>query len=486
MQTFKLTLLVLSLLILSLPLIVRHGAIIAEPPLSGYFQVETIPPADSLTPETFLHGRYQQMLTAGINHQFGLRNSFVRLFNQVDFDLFGLIHAQGFVAGKDGYLYEEDYIHEYTGNYYIGEPALRKKVQRLKNVTDTLATHGIPLILCLEPGKASFYPEYIPARFHPGQRSVSNYDQLVAACREEHMPFTDLNAWFLHMKPSARYPLFPRFGMHWSLYGVPFAVDTLTRILSAATGKPVPQIAARGWFETRYPLGTDNDIGDMMNLLFPHRRDDGAVPVCLFDTVKPVLKALIIADSYYLNIVEEYGRNIFREQDYWYYNNKRYPYHNNMPPEYVDKTGLREKLLSYDVILLMTSEINLHCGFWNFADEAYLAFHPGMSDPQVYQVENNIRNEREWFRFLVNRARVQKMPLEKMIRNNAEYTFFTYYGEITDKNRRDSIDYLRMTIERDPAWYAQIEEKARNLNIPVDSMLHRDATYLYDQSLKKE
>jgi hypothetical protein len=87
----------------------------------------------------------------------------------------------------------------------------------------------------------------------------------------------------------------------------------------------------------------------------------------------------------------------------------------------VNKTGLAEKLRSFDIILLMVSEINLHCGFWNFADEAWLALNQDQKEDPVYDVENEIRNERSWFRFLVRRAEDERIPLDSMIRLNAEY-----------------------------------------------------------------
>jgi hypothetical protein len=203
-------------------------------------------------------------------------------------------------------------------------------------------------------------------------------------------------------------------------------VDTLSRWIESATGKELPNFSSRYLDTSLTPRGTDNDIGELLNLACPLKPTPGAYPSIVFQK-EPVkaLSALIIADSYYLNIVEDYGRQLFKSQDYWYYNKKVYPYQNHDPPRYVDKSNLREKLKQYDVVLLMVSEINLHCGFWNFADESFLAFYPEIEDPQIYAIENEIRNDRDWFRFMVNKARVQEKPLEEMIRCDAEFTFNT-------------------------------------------------------------
>ena len=162
-----------------------------------------------------------------------------------------------------------------------------------------------------------------------------------------------------------------------------------------------------------------------------------------------------------------------------------YPYQNNDPPLYVDKSNLRDQLKSYDLVLLLTSEINLHCGFWNFADEAYAAFHPESHDPLVYGFENTIRNEREWFRSVVKKSRGQKKPLDEGIRADAEYMFYNNYDKLPGKSYWDTIQYLTLTIRNNGPWIAEIEKKARRLNIPLDSMVTMDAIYSYEQSKKK-
>jgi hypothetical protein len=426
MRTVKVSLFFLLLLLLSAPLLHLTLKVFREPELHGYYH-QTDPPSLTLfSPKKWFSTEFQDQFSTRLTDHTGLRNSLIRVRNQYDYSLFGMIHAKGFIQGKCGYLFEEDYIHEYNGDFFIGKAVIDKKLSRLKNVSDTLRAYNIPLLLVYEPGKASFYPEYIPRRFHPEHRTQTNYDYFVKRSRELAIPFMDMNSYFLKMKDTSRYPLFPRYGMHWSLYAVPVAVDTLSRWIESATGKELPNFSSRYLDTSLTPRGTDNDIGELLNLACPLKPTPGAYPSIVFQK-EPVkaLSALIIADSYYLNIVEDYGRQLFKSQDYWYYNKKVYPYQNHDPPRYVDKSNLREKLKQYDVVLLMVSEINLHCGFWNFADESFLAFYPEIEDPQIYAIENEIRNDRDWFRFMVNKARVQEKPLEEMIRCDAEFTFNT-------------------------------------------------------------
>ncbi len=485
MRVIKSAILVLILLALSTSSLQFCSRIFKEPPLKGYFHLRELPSLKLFTWKSWFSSSFQNEISDRLNDNIGFRNSLVRVSNQYNYTFFGLTNAQGFVQGLDRYLYEEDYIHEYTGDYFIGKDVIEKKLSRLKNVTDSLKAWHIPLLLVYEPGKASFYPEYIPRRFHPEKRTMTNLACFLQRSSELGLSFIDLNSYFLKMKDTARYPLFPRYGMHWSAYGVPFAVDTLIKSVEKSTGTVLPKFKTNQLIISQTPLGTDNDIGELLNLLCPVKPTPGAYPSVSFEkTPAKKLTALVIADSYYLNIIEDYGSQFFMKQDYWYYNKKVYPYQNNNPPQYVDKSNLRDKLKKFDVVLLMVSEINLHCGFWNFADEAFLAFHPEIKDRLQYDIENDIRNDREWFRSVVVKARLQHKPLEEIIHGDAQFTFFNNYDNLPNKGYWDTIQYITLKIRNSAPWLAQVEKKARDWNIPLDSMLTLDAIYSYEQSKK--
>ena len=58
---------------------------------------------------------------------------------------------------------EYDYIRSWLAIDYPGDSFIEKKLQRTKYVQEYLKREkGIDLVIVFEPGKASFYPEYIP------------------------------------------------------------------------------------------------------------------------------------------------------------------------------------------------------------------------------------------------------------------------------------------------------------------------------------
>ena len=487
MNFLKYTLFILFLLILLLPVTQTIFLPFKEKDLNGFFILNDKPDLKRFTWHRWFDGSFQDQYSKTTEDHIGLRNSLFRLHNQYDFSLFGISHAQGFIKGKDDYLFEEDYIYEYTGKYFIGKKTLEKKFNKLKNIQEQLKAMNIDLIPVIEPGKASFYPEYIPDHYNPDKRSLSNHDYFLDLFRRFNIRYFDLNRYFLDMKSSTPYPLFTKYGMHWSLYGVALAADTLTRFLSADHPGEIPSMEVGGIELSDSLRYTDNDIGNMLNLAFPLPKIMAAYPEMHFenDAAKKRLKVLVIADSYYLNIVNGISEKIFGEEEYWYYNSKVYPHIiDNDNPVYIDKSDLKKKLSEYDVILLMSSEINMHCSYWNFIEEVYQAFHPGYKESYISNLENLIRNQREWFRFMVGKAHKKGVTLEELIRIDAEYTFYNDFSNIQNKNSEDSIAYIAINIRNNPDWLRKVEEKANTLNVALDEMIDRDARYQYELQRK--
>lgn len=468
------------------PVLLMYFPILKEKSLSGHFTVSSRPDSKKWTWAGWFSGSFQEEFSTGFNDNVGLRRTMIRINNQYDYSLFGIIHADGFIAGKNGYLYEEDYIKEYTGKYFIGKKVLDRKIEKLYDVQRMLRERGIDLVLVLEPGKASHYPEFIPRRYHPEKSTLSNYKYLTSKLNERGMDYLDLGRWFLELKDTSRYDLFPRYGMHWSIYGMNLAVDTLSRYISAVTGKQLPGFKVRNIELSETPRSTDNDIEEMANLLFPMPGDTYAYPVNVFgdDTSSRSLNVLVVGDSYYRNIKDDFSGYLFKADTFWYYNSKVYP-HIHTDLVYVDHSNLLKTLEQYQVILLMVSEINLHCTFWNFIDQSYAALHPGYHDSYIYNKENEIRNERSWFRFMVGKASGESRPLQRVITADATFLMNVNYDSIKDKTREDSIARVVWTIKNNPDWYALVVKKAKERNIPLEQMLNRDAVFIYE-SMKKQ
>ncbi|MCK9204246.1 MAG: hypothetical protein M0P58_07410, partial [Bacteroidales bacterium] len=83
------------------------------------------------------------------------------------------------------------------------------------------------------------------------------------------------------------------------------------------------------------------------------------------------------------------------------------------------------------------------------------------------------------------KARLQGKSLEEMIHEDAAYVFYSNFNTLEGKSYADSIDYIIMNIRNNADWLALVEKKARDQQVPLDTIMRRDAVYTYEQSKKK-
>ena len=225
---------------------------------------------DSLTTESWFSGTFQENRNKYINEQFGFRNTAVRIHNQIAFSLFHKAKANGVIIGKEDYLYEIKYINAFRGAEEVSQAKVDSNLVMLSALQAKLKEKGIELVVVLNPGKASFYPEYIPDEFPiVSDRSYySEYQKGLKQCGIQHI---DFGKWFREMKGKTAAPLFPKTGIHWSQYGATLAADSLVNYSMKLFGKSMNEFA---WDKNNLPLQTtmesvDDDIGLGMNLYWP-------------------------------------------------------------------------------------------------------------------------------------------------------------------------------------------------------------------------
>jgi len=280
----------------------------------------------------WFNGSYQNKLDKRTQHHFGFRSVFLRLKNQIDYTLFNEINARGVIEGKQGYLYEADYIKAYLGMRYVNEAEIIKKAKKIKFLQDTLAKLDKTFIVILAAGKASFYPEYFPYKYDTVQP----------------------------------HHLYPRRGIHWSFYGECLVADSLLKYIEHHQQVDIPDLITNRIENISPPKFSDNDLGDGMNLLFAPKPDTLSYPIIQFETVgKTKLNALIIADSHYWGLHNlGFSSKVFDEASFWFYNNDYYTT-DGAYGKVIDLNTLQESL-NKDVIIVMATETTLDSFAWRY------------------------------------------------------------------------------------------------------------------------
>ena len=398
--------------------------------LNGSFETAKNPHFSS---HDWFEGNYQIQEQDYLNQNIGFRNFFVRLYNQLHYTLYNQARAKEVVIGKDDYLYEEKYNKAYMGRDFIGEDKIREKVKKIKGISDILRRKGIDLIILLAPGKGSFYPEFIPEKYHPKNRTTTNYEVYKRALTEAGIHLLDFHSWFRKMKTNAPYPLFPKTGIHWSKYGEVLAADSLINYInSIQKEKQIPQLLISDIETSSKMRGTDDDIEKGMNLLFEIEDLPMGYPhfQIQVDSNSNQPKVLTVADSYYWGMFNwGLSRDAFNEGQFWFYNKQIYP-ESFTNPVNVDDINMVEEVEKNDVVILLSTDANLYKFGFGFIDQFYFGY---LNSSQNLTNQSNTKEERihfyiraikatpEWIKLIRKRAGEKNISLEEAIRQDAEF-----------------------------------------------------------------
>jgi SGNH hydrolase-like domain, acetyltransferase AlgX len=370
MEKAKKTLFLFVLVLLILPAFQHATGLIKIKPLKGSFHAKKIP---DFNWENYLNNDFQDKFNKALEDNIGLRPLFIRINNQLAYSLFDTALANSVIIGKKNYLFERNYIKAYLGKDFIGRDSIETKVKKLHFIQQKLAEDSIHLFVVLAPGKASFFPEYIPDEFNPTERGISNYDCFKTCFDKQGINYIDFNEYFVNIKDTCSYPLYPQFGIHWSAYGANLAFDSLISYMDSRTTKNMIGVDWREIRTSSRPDVTDYDIAGGMNLLFRLPTYPMAYPMLNFDDkgkFKP--NVVTVADSYYWNI---FGKGLssmaFSNNSFWYYfkicHNPAYE-KGRRPLEEID---IKKELKAQDFVILLSTDANLHKFPFGFIEEVY-------------------------------------------------------------------------------------------------------------------
>ena len=334
----------------------------------------------TLMSDTWFSGDYQDSTDLFLNDNFGFRSSFVRLHNQIQYSFYNRVQAQGVIIGKDWYLYEYNYIRSYYGLDYVGDSVLKEKTRRLKYIQNKLKLKGKQIIVVLAPGKGSFFPEFFPDTSRH-KKSRTNYDGYIELFKSEQINHLDLKNWFLERKNHSEFPLYSKAGIHWSKYGEILALDTLLSSLEVLSGSPFPEVVVDSFVLQSYNDYGDYDIGEGMNLIFRTPTYPMAYPKFHIENSEyNTNKVLVVADSYYWGMFNQgFSDSFFNNGQFWYYNQAVYP-ESYKTLLLVSALNLIESVESNDVIVLLSTDANLHRFAFEFIDQLYDAYQQKKED----------------------------------------------------------------------------------------------------------
>jgi hypothetical protein len=454
------------MLVLWFPIIQENFHIINFSKLSGV----TIPPKKPLlNRHEWFEGSFQGNYEGYKVNNFGGRNFLIKLFNQFDYSIFRH-SSSGIIIGKNDFLYENNYLTEISGISYRGEDYIKQELNDLYEIQQYLASRNIVLVTLLAPGKSYYYSEYIPNYYKNKSGSETNYKSIIRNASRMNLNLIDANSWFIKMKDSTHYPLFPKQGIHWNTYGMGLVVDSLVKYLQARLNVDLSEVKVSLEFPNEL-TGTDNDLGDVLNLLF--KRKNPLMPSAKFDIDtlhKKKPRLLSVGDSFYWTIFNSgVFHHIFSNMHYYYYNHTIYGSegeHMEVPADY----NLLRELNNYDIVLLIQSSPNyekIGGGFVKLLKDN-IKQHKDLVSKYMMRIK-----EDNTFQELATNYSVRNKVSADSSLNFISDSFATAY--------MDEISKIKIEMRANPQWLAQIEEKSKTWNVTLEDAMERDAEWMMSQ-----
>jgi len=477
-RNWKYGLWLLLWIMLMAPLIQQLSGLYPERSLSGDFILSEKP---EITWSTWESGSFQDACIPYIDENMGFHNTLIRLNNQLNYSLFGISKAEGVVKGKNHNMFEYDYIRAYLGLDYLGEQFIDEKMRRVRFLQEYLLKEkNIHLCLIFEPTKVRFMPDQLPGRYTKQEYRPTNLDLYLSKADKLGINHINLIDYYNSIRLQAQYPLYPPYGIHWSLYGMSMCADTIVQYIDHHYPGDLPQYKVT-YFESAKPLRTDNDIEKAMNLTFPLRGPVFGYPEYEFDSTfsGPKPNVLTVGDSYYFNIfnsgIPEY---LFNNQAFWYFNSRVYPDFYTKPT-HVKDLDIKQEVEKQDFIFLMITERFMHRFDWKFFDMVYRIYTPECFEWSEYNHLNDILNNDAHFKNLVEESSLEDKNLEQILWSHADFLALTH-----DENEymvRKCMKRQMEIIRNDSDWYREILRKAAENKIDPEEMLELDAAYMLRQ-----
>ena len=246
--------------------------------LMGYFLK---PEKPKFRWEWYKDGYFQKSIEKYITNNYGFREPIIRLYHQYCWDFFGKEYVSYIYPGKERWLYYghniEDYYSTEMYHWYPDADAARKgyeqEVRLMNKVKGILDDYDVTLMTFIAPSKSIVYPEYLPRQEHD-TTSLNAREYFIQRFGETGMPCFDMTEYFLRMKDTCSFYLFPPTGDHWNFSCV-YATDSLLRFMERQRDIRMPRIEYGNEYHTECRIGDDQnrDLEGELNLLRPIKFD---------------------------------------------------------------------------------------------------------------------------------------------------------------------------------------------------------------------
>ena len=474
----------LLMVFLFVPIIQEWTDFIPVRPLKGVI-MET--PKPELTFDNYKSNIYQTQIEKYASEHFGLREPVIRIYNQYVWSAFNKTYCHFIVPGKQGYLYYALAVKEHFGtellhHYKSNEAAMKDvntELRMMNKVRHVLKDYSIEFLAFIAPDKPEVYPEYLPRR--DADTTTVHIDEYFShRMTETGFPFINMTDWFVQMRDTASFPLFPRTDSHWR-YASIYGFDSLFRFINTLDGEakfPTLHIGPPIVYESNKLEGDE----ETLNLIF--RIHDDKTQYKSNITVEPDSthrkpKVLFVGDSFIYSMNDFMPvREIMEDREIWFYNNTAYEGFDNKTESVKDIDRLSH-ILNADYVVFYSAGHQWWKATYGFAKDALLQL--CVSDSLF---EASVNEQADKFRHLEGYDDLTEKELrgqmEWMLRNNPELIPGLEGEDMPTIRNTERIEQAKFTnrIKADKDWLSTIQMYATKQAISFDEALHEEANRL--------
>ena len=551
--TFDLILFALLMAFLFVPLIQQWTGLFPVKVLKG--AVEPTPKPE-LTFDNYKTNTYQTQIEKYVSEHFGLREPVIRLYNQYVWTAFNKTYCHFIVPGKKGYLYYALAVNEHFGlelpkHYKSNKEAMKDadaELRQMNKLRHVLKDYGIEFVAFIAPDKPEVYPEYLPRR-DANDTTIHLTDYFSRRMNEIGFPYINMTDWFVSMRDTASFPLFPKTDSHWR-YSAIYGYDSLFRFINTLDGEvkfPNIHIGPPVAYESDKLEGDE----ETLNLIFPIRggktkyKSDITVEA---DSTQRKPKVLFVGDSFIWSLGEFMpAREIMADREVWFYNNTAYIGFDNKTQSVRDIDRLSHILnadyvvfysaghqwweatygFAKDALLQLcvsdslfeasvddyTKKMHNYEGYADMTEEevrknmAYMLRNdpeliPGLDGEEMPTIRNTerinealtisrIRGDKDWLNALNFYAVQNGMSPDDALREEARRIAF---GEtsLREETVIDTAAYIQMKKQEiidnwhgNPDQMRKMQEKANDRGLSVEEMIEKDAQWIINKKIEE-
>ena len=482
--TYGLILFALLMMFLFVPIIQEWTDFIPVRPLKGVI-MET--PKPELTFDNYRSSAYQTQLEQYVREHFGLREPVIRLYNQYVWSAYNKTYCQFIVPGKQGYLYYALAVNEHFGtellhHYKSNEEAMKDadaELRQMNKLRHVLKDYGIEFLAFIAPDKPEVYPEYLPRR--DADTTTVHIDEYFSHRMEETgFPFINMTDWFVSMRDTASFPLFPKTDSHWR-YSAIYGFDSLFRFINTLEGEakfPTLHIGPPMAYESDKLEGDE----ETLNLLFRIHSDKTQYKSNI--TVEPDSshrkpKVLFVGDSFIYSMADFMPvSEIMEDREIWFYNSTAYQGFDNKTENVKDIDRLSH-ILNADYVVFYSAGHQWWEATYSFAKDALLQLcvSDSLFEATVTEMADKFRNHDGYDDLTEEELRGQ---MKWMLRNNPELIPGLEGEDMPTIRNTERIKKAMSTnyIKTDKEWLTALQMYATQQSLSIDDALQEEANRL--------